>query len=158
MYIARMQNRNSLHHTIPVGSGEWVLLNVVFWSIFIIVLVISKNFSDDDKKKWGKILGLIALMNFAVSQIWQISQCTWTVETSLPLQLCSLSQLLVGFTMFTGKQLAYEFLLCWGAGAVHEDRNRIRRESAHGHLGVTFHEKHDFRTIDQAFNLRFQIF
>ena len=114
-----MQNRNSLHHVIPVGSREWLLLNVVFWSIFIITLVASKNFTDENKKRLGKILGLIALLNFVVSQVWQITQGTWSLETSLPLQLCSLSQLLVGYTMFTGKQLAYEFLLCWGAGAVH---------------------------------------
>jgi hypothetical integral membrane protein (TIGR02206 family) len=114
-----MQNRNSLHHTIPVGSREWLLLNVIFWSIFFFVLLISKNFSENNKKTFGKVLGFIALLNFAISQVWQSTHGTWSLETSLPLQLCSLSQLLVGYTMLSGKQWAYEFLLCWGAGAVH---------------------------------------
>ncbi len=114
-----MQNRNALHHTIPVGSREWLVLNLIFWGIFLLVLVVSKRWSAENRHKLGKAMGLIAILNFAVSQCWQWHQGTWTLETSLPLQLCSLSQLLVAFTMATGKQWAYEFLLCWGAGAVH---------------------------------------
>jgi hypothetical integral membrane protein (TIGR02206 family) len=114
-----MQNRNALHHTIPVGSKEWILLNVVFWSIFFGVLFVSKSWSEQKKYQLGRAFGWVAIMNFAISQCWQLYQGTWSLETSLPLQLCSLSQLLVAYTMLSGKQLGYEFLLCWGAGAVH---------------------------------------
>jgi len=114
-----MPNRNALHHTIPVGSREWVVLNLVFWTLFFWTLIISRGWTEKRRNLLGRGLGWVALLNFAVSQCWQLYEGTWSVESSLPLQLCSLSQLLVVYTMFTRKQLGYEFLLCWGAGAVH---------------------------------------
>ena len=50
-YIA--PNLNEVHHVIPTGSSVWMIMNGIFWSIFLITLVLSKNLSESNRKKLG---------------------------------------------------------------------------------------------------------
>ena len=64
-YIA--PNLNEVHHVIPTGSSVWMIMNGIFWSIFLITLVLSKNLSESNRKKLD---GPLAFW------YWQISSST----------------------------------------------------------------------------------
>ena len=116
-YIA--PNLNEVHHVIPTGSSVWMIMNGIFWSIFLITLVLSKNLSESNRKKLGWAIGVLVLANFVFNQIHMVMTHTWDASISLPLQLCSLSAFLSAYTMIKGSQTSYEFLIYWGAGAIH---------------------------------------
>jgi hypothetical integral membrane protein (TIGR02206 family) len=52
--------------------------------------------------------------------VYEIKRGEWDQQSSLPLNLCSLSAILSGIVLLWKNQLAYEFLLFWGIpGATH---------------------------------------
>lgn len=114
-----MQDRNALHHVLPIGSQDWIMMNSIFLVVFLVYLVIGGRLEEKNRRNMGKVLGLVAWGNFITSQYYAVSHGVWDLQTSLPLHLCSLSQLLIGYLMLTEKQWAYEFVIYWGAGAVH---------------------------------------
>jgi len=60
---------NHLHHTVPVGSPDWISMNGIFWGIFLLILIVSKNQTEKTRKTLGWILGATSLLNFAASHI-----------------------------------------------------------------------------------------
>lgn len=114
-----MENRNALHHVLPIGSNDWIILNTIFWGIFLVYLWIGGRLSDNRRRNFGRFLGIVAWGNFFISQGYAVYQGVWDLQSSLPLHLCSLSQLLIGYLMLSEKQWAYELVIYWGAGAVH---------------------------------------
>jgi hypothetical integral membrane protein (TIGR02206 family) len=44
---------------------------------------------------------------------------SWHIENSLPLHLCGMSAFIAAFLLIRGSQISYEFLVYWGAGAIH---------------------------------------
>ena len=110
---------NHLHHTVPVGSPDWISMNGIFWGIFLIVLIASKNLSEKSRKNLGWILGATSLLNFAASQYHMYLGHTWAIENSLPLHLCGMSAFIAAYLLIRGSQISYEFLVYWGAGAIH---------------------------------------
>ncbi len=114
-----MQDRNALHHVLPIGSRDWILMNSIYWGVFVVYLFLGGRLEEKNRRFMGKVLGYIAWGNFVTSQFYAMVQGVWDLQISLPLHLCSLSQLLIGYMMITEKQWAYEFAVYWGAGAVH---------------------------------------
>ncbi|PHX91546.1 MAG: TIGR02206 family membrane protein [Flavobacteriales bacterium] len=112
------ENLNSHHWIIPLGSPTHIVINIVFWTIFLLYLVFSGRVSEKIRMGMGQFIGILALANFAYGQLNEIDKGIWTLKLSLPLQLCSLSSLLAGYTILRGSQIGYEFLIYWGAGAI----------------------------------------
>lgn len=110
---------NRLHHTIPVGSRDWMYMNGIFWGLFLLTLLFSRNKSETFRKNLGKFMGWLCLLNFAASQWHMYLTGTYNLHNSLPLHLCGLSAFLAAYTLIRGSQVTYEFLLYWGAGAIH---------------------------------------
>lgn len=112
-------NLNEIHHVVQTGSNGWMLMNGIFWSLFVITLLFSKNLSETARKKLGWGLGVLSLLNFAASNIKMIIENSWHFENSLPLHLCGMSAFIAAYLLIRGSQLSYEFLVYWGAGAIH---------------------------------------
>lgn len=108
-----------IHPPIAIGSTHYWIINGAFWGILLAYLIVSKHVGETTRKNMGKFLGFAAFANFIISQITLIVTNNWDVQVDLPLQLCSISTLLSGFVLLRGSQLSYEFLIYWGAGAVH---------------------------------------
>lgn len=117
--ITKNIDLNRFHYTIPVGSNTWMYMNGIFWGMFLLILIVSKDQSNAFRKNLGWGLGIVALINFAMSNIHMFIQNTWSLENSLPLHLCSMSAFIGAYTLIRGSQLSYEFLVYWGAGAIH---------------------------------------
>jgi len=109
---------NHLHHTVPLGSRDWMYMNGIFWGLFLLVLIVSKNQTEKTRKSLGWLLGALSLINFAASNIKMYLDHTWYIENSLPLHLCGMSAFIAAYLLIRGSQISYEFLVYWGAGAI----------------------------------------
>ncbi len=62
-------------------------------------------------------LAAIILLNELAWHLWHIATRQWTLQTMLPLHLCSVMVYLSAFTLITRQPLAYELLYFMGIGA-----------------------------------------
>ena len=107
------------HETIEVFSPVWWASNII--SIFFIssILIYGKKVSSKSEKL-AKIIGLILIFRTVFIHFYWIHLDIWSIQSSLPLQLCGLSGILSGIVLLWRNQLAYECLYYWGiAGAFH---------------------------------------
>lgn len=118
IYIAFM-DRNALHYTIPIGHPIWIYMNLGLIAATAIIFWLS--FKADERKlsKIAQILAIIIGLNFIAEQTEALYHHTWTVQTYLPLHLCSLSTFLAIIFLVYRNQWVYEFLIFWSAGAIH---------------------------------------
>ncbi len=112
-------DRNKLHHVVEFGSPLWIGMNIFLVTGLFCILFFSRNLSEEKKWKFGQIIASVLLINMLIGHIVGFATDTWSIRDSLPLHLCSFSVILVAIAMFTKKQMPYEFLIFWGAGAVH---------------------------------------
>ena len=98
---------------------NWMIMNGLFLSILFFTLIFSKNLGESARKKLGWGLGALSLLNFAASNIKMVIENSWHIENSLPLHLCGMSAFIAAFLLIRGSQISYEFLVYWGAGAIH---------------------------------------
>ncbi len=112
-------DRNALHHTIAIGSYDWIFINGVFVLGCLIVFLLSFKASQKrlDFIRYG-LAGILAA-NFIVNQIFAMVTHTWQTDVHLPLHLCSFSVFLAIITLLKRTQWSYEFLIFWSAGAIH---------------------------------------
>lgn len=91
--------------------GALVLLNLF--------LISFRNSSDGVKGFWRWILALILWGNEIAWHYWNLAYGRWTLQTMLPLHLCSLLVWLGGWMLVTKSYKIYEFTYFMGiAGAV----------------------------------------
>lgn len=91
--------------------GALVLLNLM--------LILFRNASDGTKTALRWLLALILLANEAAWHYWNYIAGTWTIQTMLPLHLCSLLVWTGAFMLVTKNYRVYEFMYFMGiAGAI----------------------------------------
>ncbi len=61
-------------------------------------------------------LAAVILVNEGVYHLWNLTTGQWTVQTMLPLHLCSLTVYLTPLMLLTGHYTAYEFCYFFGIG------------------------------------------
>jgi hypothetical integral membrane protein (TIGR02206 family) len=92
--------------------GALVLLN-----LFLLPL---KSAGDDTKATLRWLLALILIGNEVAWHYWNYIYGKWTIQTMLPLHLCSLLVWTGAFMLFTKAYSVYEFMYFMGiAGAIH---------------------------------------
>jgi hypothetical integral membrane protein (TIGR02206 family) len=112
-------DRNALHHTIPIGHPTWILMNIGLILGIVTVFLLSHKQSAARKNNISKGLAVLLGLNFIAEQADAIIDHTWSVQTYLPLHLCSLSTFLAIYFLIYRNQWVYEFLIFWSAGAIH---------------------------------------
>jgi hypothetical integral membrane protein (TIGR02206 family) len=91
--------------------GALVLLNLI--------LISFRNASDGTKAALRWLLALILLVNEIAWHYWNYSVGRWTIQTMLPLHLCSILVWLGALMLMTKNYRIYEFMYFMGiAGAI----------------------------------------
>jgi hypothetical integral membrane protein (TIGR02206 family) len=110
----------SNHAIIDVFSRTW-WMSIIFTAIFIgIIIMFSKNANENIQKTIAKFIGYLLIFLACFIHVYQLTMGEWVLQSSLPLNLCSISGILSGFVLLFPSQLAFEFLLFWGIpGAFH---------------------------------------
>ena len=80
----------------------------------ISLLYILKNKSDRDKKIFRLILGCFALILQISYDIWLIVNENFTIKESLPLNICSVSLILVFILFLTKNRIVFSVQYFWG--------------------------------------------
>ena len=92
--------------------GALLLLNLI--------LISFRNASDGTKTGLRWLLALILVGNEAAWHYWNYIYGKWTIQTMLPLHLCSLLVWTGAFMLMTKNYRVYEFMYFMGiAGAIH---------------------------------------
>jgi hypothetical integral membrane protein (TIGR02206 family) len=112
-------NRNALHHIVPVGSSDWLLLNAVLILTFLLLFVGVRFLNPQQRIVLGSLMAVVLFGNLIVHNLEGIWQGNWRADVHLPLQMCGVSTLLSIVVLWTRKQWIYEWLICWSAGAFH---------------------------------------
>tara|TARA_Y100001968_G_scaffold180803_1_gene165614 strand:+ start:1491 stop:2216 length:726 start_codon:yes stop_codon:yes gene_type:complete len=99
-------------------SQEWIVTNsITLLSIFFIIYI-GKNImtSKINKIKLGYVIGVILVLRFFASHLYQIygDPFRWNLMESLPLQLCGMSAIISSILLFRFNQFFYEFLVLLG--------------------------------------------
>lgn len=112
-------DRNLLHHVVEPGSMAWWIMNAGLIIGGGLLFVFAKSVSGAQRILLAKVLASIMLLNFFINHAWNLWNGAWTAQNNLPLHLCSMAVFLAILSLMLRKQLIYECLVLWGAGAVH---------------------------------------
>ncbi len=89
---------------------------LIFLCLLNIVLLRFKNASDDARRRVRWTLALILWGNEIAWHVWKYSVGQWTIQTMLPLHLCSLLVWTGALMLVTRKYTIYEFMYFLGIG------------------------------------------
>src|SRR6185436_1746786 len=125
------------HETLDTGSPLW--WKMLLFSAAAIVLLIYSGLRDQRTSKIiAAITGWMLIAIAILVHPYLAITGKWTLQTSLPLNLCSLSGILSGIVLLKRNQLAYEFLLYWGIpGGLHA---LLTPEFTQGSNGILLYE------------------
>ncbi len=110
----------SNHKIIEVFSQNWWLSIFSSSVLIIVILKFAKSSGKSMQMRIAKIIGVVLIFIACFIHIYQFIKGEWTLQSSLPLNLCSISGILSGLVLLFPNQRAFEFLLFWGIpGAFH---------------------------------------
>ena len=108
------------HTTIEIFGIYWWLGNISTLAAIITIIVLGKKSNHITQDKIAKLIGGISLFRWIFIQLYSVYSESWSLQSSLPLQMCSFSSLFCGIVMFYRKQGFYEFVYYMGiASAFH---------------------------------------
>lgn len=103
-----------IHHTtIEMFSPLW-LKGLITTTIVAAVLIAAGKRNSEVRDVIRKVSGVFLLALAVLLHVYLMYLGTWSLQQSLPLQLCSLSGILSGIVLLWPNQTAYELLLYWG--------------------------------------------
>ena len=96
--------------------GSFHLGAILFFVIFNLLLIRLKNASDGQKAAVRWLLAFVLVGNEIAWHYWNYRFDNWTIQTMLPLQLCSLLVWLGAWMLLTRSYRMYEFMYFMGIG------------------------------------------
>lgn len=100
------------------GSAHLIALGVVL-AINLLIIANRKRFSSQTRKYFRVSLAAVLLVDEAAWHAWILSTGQWTVQTMLPLHLCSVLVFASAYMLLTRSYRVYEFAYFLGiAGAL----------------------------------------
>ena len=96
--------------------GNFHLAALVFFIILNLFLLLFKNASEGTKATIRWLLALIFLVNEFAWHYWNYTYGRWTIQTMLPLHLCSLLVWTGAWMLMTRNYRVYEFMYFMGIG------------------------------------------
>ena len=97
-----------------LGTAHLVALACV--ALLNLFLSLFRNADDKTKRKIRWLLALVLLMNESAWHYWSYAIGTWTLQTMLPLQVCSLLVWFGALMLVTKNYRIYEFMYFVGIG------------------------------------------
>lgn len=109
------------HETIEIFSSLWYKTNIISILVIVLVIFLCSKFQDKEtQKKISFTIGTVLLIRVILIHPYQIYLGSWTLESSLPIQLCGVSSVISAIVLLRFNQYLYEFLALLGvAGATH---------------------------------------
>ena len=92
-----------------IGLSIVVLFNLSF-------LYLRKNPNSTLSRLIRYGMGIILIVNEILWHYWNVKTGQWSIQTTLPLHICSIFVFLNAFMLFTGSQRIYEFAYFLGIG------------------------------------------
>lgn len=102
------------HYVIELFSPVWWQGLLLSFTAMIVLLFGGRYGNQKMKEYIATTFGVLLLGVALFSPVYQWIWGNWTVQSSLPLNLCSLSALLSGTVLLWRSQMAFELLLYWG--------------------------------------------
>ncbi|MEI7845233.1 MAG: TIGR02206 family membrane protein [Chloroflexota bacterium] len=96
--------------------GPSHIFTLLIVSVFILLLTFLKGATENTREK---VRWTLAILLWAVEgswHIWNIVIGTWTIQTMLPLHMCSVLIWLTGYMLITKNYSIYEFVYFLGIG------------------------------------------
>ncbi|MFQ6606123.1 MAG: TIGR02206 family membrane protein [Fidelibacterota bacterium] len=126
------------HETIPLFGRLWWQANLLTGIIILLVILLGKRSTPSQVATLKRVIGVVMIGRAILIHPYLMYLNRWSVESSLPLQMCGISAILAGVVMFTENQWVYEFLWYWGIpGAFH---SLLTPEFTSGKEGFLFME------------------
>lgn len=97
------------HDWIGAGLGWYIFTAVALFFWFIAPQVGSPRLSSFERG-----LGLFIALNYGFYHGAAVLRGEWTVQDSLPLHMCNLTQLMLIWHLFTGQKWAFHIAAVWG--------------------------------------------
>jgi len=80
-------------------------------------VVLLRRISSRDRRVFRYTLAVILVVNETAWHLWNYFTGQWTIQTMLPLHLCSVMVWVSAFMLWTGNYRLYEFIYFLGIGA-----------------------------------------
>lgn len=97
------------------GSAHLVALALVLF-INLVIVASRKSFTDLGKKRFRFGLAALLVINELAFHLWNYSIGQWTIQTMLPLHLCSVLVWVSAYMLLTRSYSIYEFAYFLGIG------------------------------------------
>lgn len=97
------------------GSAHLVALALVLL-INLVIVASRKRFTDLSKKRFRFELAALLVINELAFHLWNYSIGQWTIQTMLPLHLCSVLVWVSAYMLLTRSYSIYEFAYFLGIG------------------------------------------
>ena len=134
-------------YAITVLSNEWWINNIIaffFISLFLFIGIKIKH-NKSLISKYTLFIGVFLILRLLWNQWYQYIHGHWSIEWSLPIQMCSFSAMLSGiiplFIYFNVndklKRLLFEFIFYWGVGALYA---LLTPQYTHGIYGFIYQD------------------
>ncbi len=108
------------HEIIPLFGQQWWVGNAPTVVVVFLFLILGKKMNVVWLHKTTFILGGFLLSVAILSHPYQLALGRWSLQSSLPLQMCAISALLSGLLLLFKRQWMYEIVYFWGIpGAFH---------------------------------------
>ena len=103
--------------TLETFSAPHLVSLTVILVLCIILVACRKSFkTEKSRKTFRYVFAAFILLQQASIYIWYTISDEWSVEITLPLQLCDLSLFLSIAVLLTKRRLLFELLYYWGIG------------------------------------------
>ena len=104
----------SSHEVIVIFSPAW-WLSILLTTVIIIYLINrASRARAKTQYSFSLFIGCFLVSIACFIHLYQFIKGQWTLQSSLPLNLCSISAILSGLALIFRNQRIYEFLLYWG--------------------------------------------
>ena len=102
------------HQTIEIFTREWFIYTTLSVAAIFIVIVAAKRLNETGKRYLRIGLGISTLLSVILIHPYLISIGQWSVQNSLPLHMCELSEIFAGIALIWQRQRLFEILCYWG--------------------------------------------
>ncbi len=108
------------HEIISLFGKQWMIGNIPTIISIFVLLMIGKRLTEKWITKTTFFFGAFLLSIAILNHPYQLAMGRWSLQSSLPLQMCAISGILSGVVLLFPKQWSYEILYYWGIpGAFH---------------------------------------
>lgn len=102
------------HQTIEIFSSQWFIYTIPCIAAIFLVILLGKKLKETGKRYLRIGLGILALASVILIHPYLISIDLWSLQTSLPLHMCELSEIFAVVALIWQRQRFFEILCFWG--------------------------------------------